>query len=240
MNRALHINRLAEDVRNIYGEEPATGRERIEELLKTRLREYPDIDRLAVIRDLITHFDPAAGKQELSDSRVMQRVFGLLLGRHVEPEDLSSTELLQRLADSLNTIFDSLNQLISVINMSFSGKREHGDQTIRQFIGIHLEGGNQTKPLEAYLGQINQAFLTTHEAFKQAAHATLAQVLVSLSPQEIADARGPGLKLGPYRKAGDYDILREKIDRIQRWFDSGRLMDDFLREFEKNCQKRRI
>ena len=88
----------------------------------------------------------------------MTRMFGLLLGRSVAPDDLTSTELLGRMAESLNTIFDSLNQLISVINMSFTGNAETGDQTIRQFIGFHLEGDDQTKPLEEYLGTDQQGF----------------------------------------------------------------------------------
>jgi hypothetical protein len=78
--------------------------------------------------------------------------------------------------------------------------------------------------------------LTTHEAFKRAAQAKMAQVLTALDPDQVAKERGSGLKLGPLRKAEDYDILKDKIDRIQRWFDSGRFLEDFLREFEKHCQ----
>jgi hypothetical protein len=52
----------------------------------------------------------------------------------------------------------------------------------------------------------------------------------------VAKERGSGLKIGPLRKAEDFDILKEKIERIQRWFESGRFMEDFLREFENNCQ----
>ena len=37
-------------------------------------------------------------------------------------DDPSSSELLEKLADSLNTIFNTLNQLISVINMTFTGE----------------------------------------------------------------------------------------------------------------------
>ena len=166
----------------------------------------------------------------------MLLVFGLILGRRVEAEDLASAEFLERLAQSLNTIFDSLNQLISVINMSFSGGAASGDKTIRQFIGFHLEGGDHTGSLEAYLGQISAAFLTSHKAFKKAAYAKVEQILSALDPEQVAKERSSGLKIGPLRKAEDYDILSEKIGRIKQWFESGRFMEEFLREFEKNCQ----
>jgi hypothetical protein len=62
------------------------------------------------------------------------------------------------------------------------------------------------------------------------------QVVETLDPTQVVKERGSGLKIGPLRKAEDYDILKEKIERIQRWFESGRFMEDFLREFENNCQ----
>jgi hypothetical protein len=136
----------------------------------------------------------------------------------------------------LNTIFNSLNELISVINMTFSGNSDTGDQTIRQFIGFHLEGGDQTQSLENYIGQINRAFLTTQKAFKKAAQNKVEQILKAINPESIAAERSGGLKLGPLRKAEDFDILTGKIERIQRWYEKGRFMEDFLREFEKNCQ----
>ena len=47
------------------------------------------------------------------------QIFSLLLGTTVFHAEISYGELLQRLADSLNTIFDMLNQLVSVINTAF-------------------------------------------------------------------------------------------------------------------------
>ncbi len=65
---------------------------------------------------------------------MLTRVCSLLLGRRVSMDDPSSSELLEKLADSLNTIFNTLNQLISVINMTFTGEGPP-EQTIRQVIG---------------------------------------------------------------------------------------------------------
>ncbi len=236
MTRELLVEELAQEIRGRYAENPAAAPGRIEALLKQRLGGQPVQESTAVIKELIRHFHGPQPANGAVDNETMTRVFSLLLGRRVEPDDLSSTQLLDRLAQSLNTIFDALNRLISVINMSFTGSGESGDQTIRQFIGFHLEGGDQTKSLEDYLGQINKAFLMTHEAFKKAAHCRVEQILQAINPDAVAAERGSGLKIGPLRKAEDFDILKDKIDRIRKWFDSGRFMEDFLRDFEKNCQ----
>ena len=229
-------HQLTDEIRSIYAADPQGAKQAIEKHLKGRLA-GKDEERRAVAQLVLEDLSPGSANSEtIEDKEILTRVFGLLLGRRVTPDDLSSAELLGRLAQSLNTIFDSLNQLISVINMTFSPDDGKGEQTIRQVIGFHLEGEDQTKSLEAYLGQINQAFLTTQEAFKKAARTKVAQILQALDPEKVAAERGGGLKIGPMRKAEDFDILKEKIDRIQRWFDSGRFMEDYLREFERNCE----
>ena len=234
------VNQLTDEIRDIYAADPSGAGQAIDRHIKERLADRGD-DGRAVVQQMLAGLLPGANhcdseSNAAEDKEILTRVFGLLLGRKVTPDDLSSTELLGRLANSLNTIFDTLNQLISVINMTFSAGDDQGEQTIRQVIGFHLEGEDQTQSLEAYLGQINQAFLTTQEAFKKAARTKVAQILQALDPEKLAAERGGGLKIGPMRKAEDFDILREKINRIQRWFDSGRFMDDYLREFERNCE----
>jgi uncharacterized protein (DUF2267 family) len=237
MTKDALTNELAAEIRSLYADHPDKAEERIETLLQTRLSAHGAGEAKAVIRQVIGQFRKPHQTQATVDSQIMTRMFSLLLGRKVEPDDLSSTALLERLAESLNTIFNALNQLISVINISFSGGVQSGDQTIRQFIGFHLGGEDQTKSLEDYLGQINQAFLMTHEAFKKAAQSKVRQILHAIDPAKVATERSAGLKLGPLRKAEDFDNLKTKIERIQKWFDSGRFMEDFLREFESNCQQ---
>jgi len=170
-----------------------------------------------------------------TDEEVLTRVCSLLLGRKVSIDDLSSSDLLEKLADSLNTIFNTLNQLISVINMTFTGEGSP-EQTIRQVIGFRLEGEGQGRSLETYLDQISNAFLTSQQSFKEAAYAKVKQVLTVLDPEQVATEVGKGLKFGPMKKAEMFEIYEERYEKIQKWFSSGRFMEDFLREFEKNCQ----
>ena len=56
----------------------------------------------------------------------------------------------------------------------YGGSR--GDETIRQVIGSHIEGTTEHNSLESYIGKINQAFLTTHQAFKEAAKRMVSQI----------------------------------------------------------------
>lgn len=237
MTSETAVAQMLADIRATYRADPEEAPKAIDALLKARLADYSSEQRRAILVQILNNIAPGEAPRAVeTDKALLARVFGLLLGRQVAHEDLSSAEMLERLAQSLNTIFDALNQLISVINMTLSGGASAGEQTIRQFIGFHLGGDDQTQPLEDYLGRINEAFLTTQEAFKRAAQTKVAQILESLDPDTIAAERSGGLKIGPLRKAEDYDILKEKIGRIKRWFDSGRFMEDFLREFEKNCQ----
>lgn len=230
------LNDLSNDIYSLFEADPQNAHQRIEGMLTSRFATYSAEESRNGIQKIIQRFRLPETKTSAVDNEVMTRVFALLLGRRVTPDDLSSTELLERLVESLNTIFDSLNQLIGVINISFCSDGYGKDKTIRQFIGFHLEGQDQIQSLEDYLGKISQAFLTTHEAFKKAAHQLIEQLLFDLDLQQVAKDRGPGLKLGPLQKAEDYKIIKEKIDRIRKWFHSGRCMEDFLRKFEKNCQ----
>ena len=90
---------------------------------------------------------------------------------------------------------------------------------------------------QKHLGQIQKAFLTTQQAFKNAAHARVREILDELDPGKISASGGGGLKFGPLRKAECFEIYESKFRSCKKWFESGRFMEDFLREFEKNCQK---
>ena len=91
--------------------------------------------------------------------------------------------------------------------------------------------------MEAHLDQIKKAFLTSHQAFKEAVRNKVGAILRELDPDRIAEIGGGGLKFGPLKKAGDFDLYREKFQRVQKWFRSERFTEDLLREFEKICQR---
>ena len=238
---AEHLNpdKLADEIRQIYISDRVQAENLVEQFLENTLGDISDDDKLGVIDKLTGKFEVDGtlplGKLNL-DQEVVAQIFSFLLGRTVSQAELSSGELLQRLADSLNTIFDMLNQLVSVINMAFLGQGQ-GAETIRQVIGFHLENDDHTRSLESYLGQITKAFLTAQQAFKYAAEKKMKEILMELEPDRIAASARGGIKLGSLRKAKHFELYAQKYKVFKKWVDSGRYIEELLREFENNCQQ---
>jgi hypothetical protein len=183
--------------------------------------------------------EPVKPSVATPNDEVLTQLFSLILGNRVTKADLSSAEVLQRLAESLNAIFDSLNKLVSVIKRILLGE-DTTDETIRQVIGIHLEGEDQINSLESYLGQISKAFLLSQKAFSAAAYNIVDQILQELDPEKISQQAGSGLRFGPLRKAEFYDIYEQNMKKCRKWFNSGRFKRDLQREFENYCQSASI
>jgi len=240
MKDSIQYEELETRIRKIFKEHGDQSGPPMDDYLKDELELLDITDKMAVLGRLIDRFDSPDqhGDHQTSiaiDDHVLARVIKLLLGRDISMVDFDSDELLESLADSINTVFESLNQLISVINTTLIGNQD-SDQTIRQVIGYHLEGSSQTRTLESYIGQIGKAFFESQEASKKAAHAKVMQILEELSPKKIKKEAGVS-KLSPMRKSKYYEVYEHKFQKFEKWFESGRFMESFLREFEKNCQK---
>lgn len=231
------INRISSGLAAQFEADGDVSVDSVEAFLKEQMAGLDSHSRIAALQSVVNRLGNTCRPSMTgeTDEEVLTRVCSLLLGRKVSMDDLSSSELLEKLAESLNTIFNTLNQLISVINMTFTGEGSP-EQTIRQVIGFRLEGEGQGNSLETYLDQISNAFLTAQQSFKEAAYAKVKQVLSVLDPEQVAAEVGKGLKFGPMKKAEMFEIYEERFGKIQKWFSSGRFMEDFLREFEKNCQ----
>ena len=230
---------LANEIRRIYATDKPGAGNLIEEFLESSLNGISSDDKVKLLGQLASKFeqtDVCTAEEINVDQEILIRIFSFLLGKKVTQADLCSAELLQRLADSLNTMFDMLNQLVGVINMTFLGQHD-GIETIRHVIGFHLEGEKQAKSLESYLGQISKAFLTAQQAFKVAAEKKVKEIMVELDPERIAASQGGGFKLGRLRKAESFELYVQKFEAFKGYFESGRFMEELLREFENNCQK---
>ena len=230
---------LTDKICQIYASNPLIAEDRIERFLEESLSDSSHEQKLKSIKALICEFstDISYSDSDVNiDPEILTRIFSFLLGKKVSQADLQSTELLQRLADSLNTIFDMLNRLVGLINMTFLGQHE-GIETIRQVIGFHLEGEGKSMSLESYLGQINKAFLISQKAFKEAAEKKVNEILTELAPEKISESLDSGFMFGKNRKSKSYELYTHKYNTFKNWFDSGRFMEEFLREFENNCQR---
>jgi type VI secretion system (T6SS) FHA protein len=240
MAHKIQYEKLGARINTIFQEHGEQSALPMENYLTEELSLLDAPDKLKVLEKLIKGFESGKPHTVHSssiaiDDHVLARVIKLLLGRDISPTDYTSDELLESLANSINTVFEALNQLISVINTTLVGKQD-SDQTIRQVIGYHLEGSPDTKSLESYIGQIGKAFFQSQEASKKAAHTKVMEILEELSPERIKQEAGIS-KLSPLRKSRYYEVYEEKFEKFETWFESGRFMESFLREFEKNCQK---
>ncbi|RLC20599.1 MAG: hypothetical protein DRI57_04435 [Deltaproteobacteria bacterium] len=230
MSNQISIHRLAHEIRDVYDSDPLQADVMIEKKLRQHFDELPSGKKLEQLMDMIRQFTKVNPDSENLEDIVFSRLCSLMLG--VPEEDLSSSEHSQRLAESLNTIFDKLNELVSIINMSFCNKNT--DKTIRHIINFNLKGDGHSQSLESYLEQIKKAFLITQEAFKVAIEAKLNELFSDLSPDNIGDEVG-GLIFS--RKAKSFEIYEKRFEIHKKRFESGRFMEELLAEFEKSCQK---
>lgn len=236
----IRVETLAEDVRTIYKTDPLRAEALIEAYLHQSLKPFSSHEKMRLLEELRHQFE-SLGPKILSDfdfeSKEFSRLFSLLLGKKISEVDLSSAEISEKLAHSLNTIFDTLNQIVRVIQTTLLGKQAELDETIRHIIGSDLEGSPGAISLQSYLDQIQEAFLVAHQAFKQAAQTKLGDILEELDPDQIEATPAGSLKFGPLRKAEFFETYREKFRACKAWFESGRFTEELSREFEKTCQK---
>jgi len=234
------IDILSSEIRKIYALSPMAAPAAIEELLKGELEGLEKSQKLAVINSLIDNLpekptEESAQVSECSetDTQILKKLLPMIIGRDIS--SMAPGELSEKLMQSINTVFDSLNQLTGLINSTL-GNAEPGDETIRHIIGSSLESTVPEKSLEEHLGQIKKAFLITQQAFREASKSVLSNVLAVLDPKQMEPSQS-GLKIGPLKKAESFEIYEENYQKCKKWFDSGRFMEDLIRQFEKNCQK---
>lgn len=208
---------------------------RVERYLEQELREVPLPQRVSLIEEACAKLQVPGGAPGIEiPTGEATRLLSRLLGREVT--ECSSADLTERFADSLRTIFDTLNQVMGAIHATLLGKG--GEiETIRAVIGAHLEEDRDETSLKLYLEQIQQAFLTSHKAFQQAAEAVVKEMLAALDPEALEGALKPGIKFGPLRKAELYELYQLRFQQGRQWLESGRFRENLLREFEKICQR---
>lgn len=239
MSDPFPLEALAGEIRTLYRSNPLRAERLIEDYLEEMLKGFPSAEKMALLERLAHQFETVLPQTQTGlplENKEFSLLFSLLFGERISTVDLSSTELFEKLAHSLNTIFDTLNEIIRVINVSLLGKKPELE-TIRHIIGSHLEGEGGAESLQNYLTQIQEAFLVAHKAFKEAAHTKVGEILRELNPDHLEAGEVGRLKFGPLRKAELYKIYKEKFQTCTHWFESGRFMEELLREFEKTCQK---
>ncbi|HOS98593.1 MAG TPA: hypothetical protein PLR71_10765 [Deltaproteobacteria bacterium] len=233
---SLARQELIAALRQIHAADPAGAEAAMEGLLREEFKGLPHQERIRAVQGLERFFmQGTRGAPPLPGDDLTDRLVHLLLGRAVAGAGHTGPELMERLAAALNTVFTMLNDLTGVIGATLGGGAE-ADQTIRRVIGTSLDEMGDGASIEEHLGQIKKAFLTAQQASKEAARAVAGYILAELDPRTMEPESG-GLKIGPLKKAESFEIFEEKFKRVKKWHESERFVLDFLRQFEKNCQR---
>ena len=247
MTSMSNEGQLAREIRKIGASGSADPAREVQSRIDSALAGCDLRERLARLEGLARELEGAEGAPaaaaasgasgEPSGATVpeMQRLVARFLGASGVTEGLSSRELADTFAAALDTLFDSVNQIVSVINVTLLGQSPELE-TIRKVIGSNLTGDKEFSAIKEYLERIQKAFLVGHNSFQLSAAALLQELLAELDPQLLLDSKSSGFKFGPLRKAELFDQYEEKHRRCRRWFDSGQYKERLLREFEKQCQ----
>ncbi|MHB8783744.1 MAG: type VI secretion system-associated FHA domain protein [Desulfobacteria bacterium] len=240
MISAAVVSELSESVRAAYRSDPAGAAARIERILGEKLAGASPEERLAAVREIRGRCEasglPPAPVPAGNVAQEWTRLTALLLGDRVDVAKLPPGELSEKLAASLNTVFDSLNAIVGGINATLLGQKEELE-TIRFIIGSDLGGRKASGSLQEYLDRIQEAFAVAHRAFQEAAEKKTGELLDELSPENISSKAEGGLKFGPMKKAELWDIYEERFRTVKKALETGRLRESLLREFERSCQR---
>ncbi|HIJ88277.1 MAG TPA: hypothetical protein HPP97_11455 [Desulfuromonadales bacterium] len=165
-------------------------------------------------------------------SKLMSR----FLGQNFAVEGLSQEEIFSKFSTALNTLFDSINRIMAVINETLLGENPEL-ATIRKIIGSNIDGEGNVVLIGDYLERIQKSFLVAHTSFQHASSTLFSQILDELAPDTLSKTLSSGFKFGALRKAELYDLYEEKYTKIKRWHECGQYMERLLRDFEKRCQQ---
>jgi hypothetical protein len=239
MNDAPAMEKLALELRRIACSGTSDLEAAVGCYLACELAGLEPHERLRSLKTLSDRLDgnasPATAVVGAADQDLTRLVLHFL-GRSVDTGKISSAEILEKFAGSLEILFNSLNEIVSSINVTLLG--QHPElETIRKVIGSNMESGADTLSIKEYLDRIQHAFLAAHSSFQVAATTLIAELLAELDPAELSKAKSSGLKFGPLRRAELFEMYEEKYARCKRWFDSGQFKESLLREFEKNCRQ---
>ncbi len=233
------LEELAQEIRSIYRSAPDNAREQIEAHLLERLADtdpHVQLDVLESLGERFTTRPVSEPKQASMESTQVRGLLARLLGKHLDETVSTPDAMMDQLSGSLNRIFDSVNEIVGVIQGTLLGEQDQL-QTIRSLIHADLKESRSTGAIEQYLSQIKRAFLLSNRAFHLAARSEIKRILDELDPDRPRQEEEHGFKFGFLKKSDQMDEIRTRFERIKRWFESERFSEDLSREFERVCQK---
>jgi len=232
--QAQYESLLVDELKRVYSRDPQNGALLIEEFLTEKLSGFSQEQKLAILKNIRSFFPSHNTENGFNASQLMPLLSSFILGESLSDGEISPEELADKMISALNKLFETLNEVMSVINNVIIGQ-DLQLATIRQVLGKCMDGDNES--LDAYLHRIKEVFLVAYEAFQKSSEVQIAKLLKELDPMQLEEELSTNLKFGALRKAALYEIYCDKFKKCEEWFNSARFKQDLLREFENKCQE---
>ena len=223
---------MTNEIRKICNSDPSEAEIKINDYVEQKLKEHSSNEKLNFLKKLTSQFRGSRTEDQSTfniEADEFSQLISLFLGKNISNTELSSSELLEKLASSSNAAFNTLNEIINMIQTTLLGKEGK-----HKSISGDLKSKIATDSLQDYLDQIKDAFSIYHQAFQKASHAKMKTILDGLDPERISTKAEGGFK---FRKADLFKDYKKEYKSCKKWFDSASFNDGLLREFEKVCQK---
>lgn len=240
MKNQVGLSTIAEEISALYKTDPEHAETLIETHLTSRLGDMAAHERLRFLDRLGEIFKGRESERELrpkedAQQETLQQLMRFVLGKSYNPEELYSQEAIDQLGASLQTLFETLNDLIQTIELTLMGQSDQS-KTIRAVIASKVRHDDGDRSLREHLNQIKAGFLIAHTSFQQSSRETVKKILAALAPDKLRDEASTAMKFGPFKKAELFELFEQRYESIRKWSDSDRFIRDLTRDFEKNCR----
>ncbi len=225
-------NTTVEAIIAIFRASPTEAGVKIEEYLQSVL---PEDEKHAVLTNLLATFsvsEEVGGTETLAENDL----FAIFLGADKANTTLAPDIANQRLIASMQTIIQTLGELVDGLNVSMAVDSTT-TKTIHEVLAASVESTTGDSELVDYLDQIKLAYASMYEGFKLTTSSQIKKLLVELSPQKLAEGTQSKLNVGPFKKAQLYDIYCEKHQNLSSYIDRSIFMETLLHKFESESQQ---
>jgi hypothetical protein len=239
-NGPFDMHKLIHEIIIIYSSDPVNFEKRIEDYLMTVL-DQDDLDtRISRLNELFKHFESKADSESntaKSERENISKLINLLLNNAVSRDEITD-EVIQKLTDGLNSIFNSLNSLVKDIDCSLYGSEIVG-MTIRGRIGSLIEGEENASIIESYLDRINESFFIAYDSFYAASRSIFEEILDEME-EALTTAKKQKRFLPSMTMSKQIDILIQRLSKYRNFLDENSdpsFKSVLYKRFEKECYK---
>ena len=237
----LDKHRLINEIMMIYASDPENSEKKIEDYLTAVLDHDVSDSGASKLDELFKHFEAQAESKDNTteaEKENISKLISLLLNNTVNHEEFLSDEVIQKLTDGLNSIFNHLNSLVRDIDCSLYGSELVG-MTIRGRIGSLIEGEENVSIIESYLDRIKGSFFTAYDSFYGASHSIFEELLDEM--EEILTTTKKQKRFLPsMRMSKQLDSLMKRLSEYRKFLDENSdpsFKTVLYRQFEKECYK---